>query len=125
MSHTNFSKNLKSIRLNAGKTVQEVSAHLTSLGFKAAVQTVYGWERGVSQPTPDVFLEMCSFYEVTNIFYSFGYSSVSLDLTRDESNLIQGYRSLDPRGQSTVRATLEHELQVSRRGEADKISHGA
>lgn len=65
-------KKLREMRINAGKTVQEVSEYLKSVGHKAATQTIYGWERGHSQPTIDAFLEMCKFYGITDIFSHFG-----------------------------------------------------
>ena len=42
-------KKLREMRINAGKTVQDVSEYLKSIGHKAATQTIYGWERGHSQ----------------------------------------------------------------------------
>lgn len=71
MNDADFGKVLRKMRTDSGKTVPEVSAHLTSLGFKAATQTVYGWERGLSQPNPDPFLAMCKFYGVTDILSYF------------------------------------------------------
>lgn len=65
-------KKLRELRIQAGKTVPEVSEYLKSVGCKAATQTIYGWERGHSQPTIDTFMEMCIFYGVTDIFSHFG-----------------------------------------------------
>lgn len=67
-----FGKKLRELRIQAGKTVPEVSEYLKSVGCKAATQTIYGWERGHSQPTIDTFMEMCIFYGVTDIFSHFG-----------------------------------------------------
>lgn len=72
MNDVDFGKVLRKMRTDSGKTVPEVSAHLTSLGYKAATQTIYGWERGLSQPNPDPFLAMCKFYGVADILSYFG-----------------------------------------------------
>lgn len=72
MNDTDFGKVLRKMRTDSGKTVPEVSEHLTSLGYKAATQTIYGWERGLSQPNPDPFLAMCKFYGVTDVLSYFG-----------------------------------------------------
>lgn len=68
-----FGQNLRKIRLDANKTVSEVSEYLTSIGCKAATQTIYGWERGHSQPTADTIMAMCDFYGVKDILGAFGY----------------------------------------------------
>lgn len=67
-------KELREMRMNAGKTVQEVSEYLKSVGHKAATQTIYGWERGHSQPTIAAFLEMCIYYRVTDVLSCFNES---------------------------------------------------
>ena len=72
MNDADFGKVLRKMRNDSGKTVPEVSEHLMALGYKAAIQTVYGWERGLSQPNPDPFLAMCKFYGVTDILSYFG-----------------------------------------------------
>ncbi len=75
MDDINFGKKLREIRINAGKSVPEISEHLTSLGYKAASQTIYGWERGHSQPTADTVMAMCEFYGVEDVLYAFGYKN--------------------------------------------------
>lgn len=67
-----FGQKLKEIREKSGKTVPEVSEYLTSLGIKAAQKTIYGWEHGHSQPTPNTLLKMCRFYGVEDILGAFG-----------------------------------------------------
>lgn len=71
MDNADFGKVLRKIREDSGKTVQEVSEYLTSLGYKAKNVTIYGWERGVSQPSPDPFLAMCRFYGVRDVISRF------------------------------------------------------
>lgn len=79
MENVEFGRALRKMREHSGKTVPEVSEHLTALGYKAKSVTIYGWERGVSQPNPDPFLEMCKFYGVTDILSYFGGGSVETE----------------------------------------------
>ena len=51
---------LKKCRLDANKTVKEISDLLISKGFKASEKTIYSWEAGNSQPSPDALLIMCN-----------------------------------------------------------------
>lgn len=77
MEEQSFESSLKAMRIAAGKTVAEVSAYLVSLGYKASEKTIYSWEAGRSQPTPDPFLDMCIFYGVTDVLGSFGYKKAT------------------------------------------------
>lgn len=73
MDDKEFGSKLKALRTSAGKTVADTSTYLTALGIKASEKTVYSWEAGRSQPTPDTLLDMCDFYGVTDILSAFGY----------------------------------------------------
>ena len=76
-----FGSKLKEIRSSSGKTVPEISAYLISLGYKASEKTIYSWESGRSQPTPDAFLDLCQFCNVVDILNVFGYKK-SPDTTK-------------------------------------------
>ena len=65
---------LKKCRIEAGITVKEISDLLTSKGFKASEKTIYSWENGNSQPTPDALLIMCKAYGVSDVLGTFGYA---------------------------------------------------
>lgn len=65
---------LKKCRLEAGMTVKEISDLLISKGFKASEKTIYSWESGNSQPTPDSLLIMCKAYGVSDVLGTFGYA---------------------------------------------------
>ncbi len=107
---------LREMRIKAGKTVPEVSKYLQSIGLKAATQTIYGWERGHSQPTIDTFIEMCRFYGVSDVFSYFGdVSEISDVISISEREHIKKYRLLDPYGKEAVDCVLDVE---SRRCEA-------
>lgn len=65
---------LKKCRLDANMTVKEISDLLISKGFKASEKTIYSWETGNSQPSPDALLIMCKAYRVTDVLGTFGYA---------------------------------------------------
>ena len=85
MEDKDFGAKLKTVRLSAKKSVAEVSEYLTSLGRKASEITIYIWEAGRSQPTPDTLLDMCEFYGVTDVLAAFGYKKEEpADASADE-----------------------------------------
>lgn len=73
MEEKSFGQKLRDIRIQSGKSIPEVSAYLVSRGKKASEKTIYGWERGHSQPSPDTLLALCEFYDVSDILAAFGY----------------------------------------------------
>lgn len=95
MSEIEFCEMLKKVRKKSKKTVQETSNYLKSLGYKAEKQTIYGWERGVSQPNPDVFLEMCVFYDVEDVLAAFGYKKSSLLKSEDLESFAELKKYID------------------------------
>ncbi len=103
---------LREMRIKAGKTVPEVSKYLQSIGLKAATQTIYGWERGHSQPTIDTFIEMCRFYGVSDVFSYFGdVPEISDVISISEREHIKKYRLLDPYGKEAVDGVLDVETR--------------
>ena len=74
---SSIGETLKKCRLNAGKSVKEISDLLISKGFKASEKTIYSWESGNSQPSPDAFLIMCKAYNLSDILRTFGYTNTS------------------------------------------------
>ena len=62
---------LRKCRIAAGKSVREMSELLTANGFKASEKTIYSWENGNSQPTPDALLVMCRAYGVEDVLGTF------------------------------------------------------
>lgn len=120
MERTTFEAVLKDIRIQAQKTVPEVSKHLTALGHKASEKTVYSWESGRSRPTIDIFLDMCLFYGVTDVLGRFSeIPELSDVISLSEREHIKKYRLLDPYGKEAVDGVLDVE---SRRCEAERVS---
>ncbi len=64
---------LKQARIQAGVSVKEMSELLISKGLKATPNTIYSWENGNSQPTPDALLCMCAKYCISDPLVFFGY----------------------------------------------------
>ena len=73
MSSTAIGSVLRSKRIEAGLSVEQVSDALIGLGFKASQKTIYSWESGNSQPTPDALLAMCDIYKINDVLGAFGY----------------------------------------------------
>lgn len=100
---------LKKCRLESGISVKEISDFLVSKGFKASEKTIYSWESGNSQPSPDALLIMCKSYGITDVLGTFGYSDeepikeepITLaahfegdSFTNEELNKIEEYKKL-------------------------------
>lgn len=68
---------LKKCRLESGKSVKDISDLLISKGFKGSEKTIYSWESGNSQPTPDALLIMCKAYGISDVLSTFGYAEPS------------------------------------------------
>ena len=110
MSDSAFGKKLRELRIEAQKTVPDVSEYLKSVGIKAATQTIYGWERGHSSPPIDIFLEMCRFYGVTDVLSRFkDVPDLEDIISLPERALIKKYRLLDPYGKEAVDGVLDVE----------------
>ena len=96
---------LKKCRLESGKSVKDISDLLISKGFKASEKTIYSWESGNSQPTPDALLIMCKAYGISDVLSTFGYAEPSEpttlaahkdgeDFTPEELDKIEQYKKL-------------------------------
>ena len=115
MDDKNLGNKLKEARIAAGKSVTEISAHLTSLGHKASEKTIYSWESGRSQPTPSALLDTCKFYGITDILTALGYKKPSslvcreVPLSDEEIQIVQDYRNLDVHGKSIVKVVITEE----------------
>jgi len=115
MEADTFDSKLKEVRLAAKRSVPEVSAHLTALGYKASEKTIYSWESGRSRPTIDIFLEMCAFYGLNEILPVFGYSKEKappdLGEAKHEAELLDKYRQLTLRDQAAVDTLVDYWLK--------------
>ena len=74
---SSIGETLKKCRIEAGKSVKEICDLLISKGFKASEKTIYSWEKGNSQPTPDALLIMCKAYGVSDVLGTFGYADIN------------------------------------------------
>lgn len=101
---------LRNLRKNKGYTVREVSRYLISKGFKASEKTVYSWENGNSDPSPDALLSLCELYKVANVLDEFGYSQSVPNVTSYEFEYVQKIRMLDKYGHKAVMETIDREF---------------
>lgn len=114
----NIGNILREKRIESGMSVKDISARLTDKGYKASEKTVYSWENGNSQPTPEALLEMCDAYGIKNILSTFGYNGYkedgSLQLNMNEQDLVEKYRFISknlPSGAETVDFIINQEYK--------------
>lgn len=110
---------LREKRIKAGLSVKDISTRLTDKGYKASEKTIYSWEGGNSQPTPEALLEMCDAYGIQDILSTFGYNGYKKDgsicLNIKEQAMIEKYRSLSKKAQETVSYILDREVTLAKR----------
>lgn len=115
---------LKKYRNEAKMSVKQISDILRNKGFKASEKTIYSWENGNSQPTPDALLVMCNAYGIKDVLAAFGYNGYnddgSLLLSLEEIKFIEKYRSLDDFGQLRVNTVLQWEINHKNHLDADQ-----
>ena len=118
MSSKEIGSILREIRTSRDMDVAHVSNVLISQGFKASVKTVYSWENGNSQPTPDALLALCTLYGISDVLSTFGYKKEaapreSEELSESEYLLIKGFRAALPGDQQTLLHIVERFSQAA------------
>lgn len=103
MPNKNIGSTLKLKRIEKGLSVEQVSSALVAQGFKASPKTIYGWEAGNSQPTPDIFLTMCALYEIADILTAFNYTTKEPPTQSDKLNqLVRHYKDSNDEGRALL-----------------------
>lgn len=112
---------LKKYRNEAQISVKQISDMLVKKGFKASEKTIYSWECGNSQPSPDALLVMCAAYGIKDVLSAFGYESAKNDntliLNNHETELIEKYRTIatrSPEGKKNVDFMIDNEYERCR-----------
>lgn len=115
MKRKSIAEGLKEMRQNAKMSVKEISKILTDKGYRASEKTIYSWESGRSEPSPEVLLNMCTAYHVDDVLLAFGYDGYNedgtLSLNMYEIDIIEKYRTLDTHGKEMVDFTLDKEYE--------------
>lgn len=109
MASKEFSKKLKELRLRAGFSQKQVYEH-----FDIPQSTFSSWEVGKSEPSGDMLLKLCEYYEC-DMLKEFSQENSS-GITYEELKIIKKYRSLSPYDQETVTTLLNrlHDREESR-----------
>lgn len=105
---------LKAQRIGAGISVEHVSEALIKNGFKASKKTIYSWEAGNSQPTPDALLAMCELYGINDVLSTFGYSVPAPAQEQgpdDEQQLIAYYKKASSYDRHAILRFAEYVVQ--------------
>lgn len=102
----------------SGKKQNEFAAFIG-----ASPKTVNGWKEGNRNPTSNLIVPICRFFEITpNDLFEYGNTLNGLD--EREENLIAHYRSLDLDGKATVEAAAVNEhKRVKLEGDSEKAAN--
>lgn len=105
---------LKQARIDAHVSVQEISTILEDKGIKAKRNTIYSWENGNSQPTPDALLTMCERYNISDPLVYFGYlnDNTASDLSSKEIQIALAYRNASAKDKEVVETVLKEYLDA-------------
>ena len=104
-----FGSILKRERIRANISVKEISEKLILKGFKAGISAIYNWENDISQPSPDILLNICREYGIADILDTFGYSGsdlYSFHLTSTGRRIGHLYEIAKPNDQKVVETVL-------------------
>ncbi len=106
----NLAETLKEMRIKAGYSQKEVYEM-----FHIRQSTFSAWETGRAEPSADMLLKLCRLYKVNDLFAAFGYDAYkkdeNLQLTVNETAMIEKYRELDCHGREMVDFTLRKEWE--------------
>lgn len=112
-----FATTIKELRIKAGFSQKQVCEH-----FKVPQSTFSSWETGKAEPSADMMLKLCKYYNVPDVLSAFGFDgynedgSIVLDL--NEIELIEKYRKLDEERKQFLTYILDRELDQMKRLEA-------
>lgn len=106
---------LKSARIASSMTVNEVVEALQLRGIEISAKTLYGWESGHRQPDADIFVSLCSIYNVQSFSEIEKVNSMGAQkISPHEMTLLENYRALDERGRAAIDSAMERELEFIR-----------
>ena len=104
MASKNFSNRLKELRKRAGYSQKEVYEH-----FNIPQSTFSSWEVGKSEPSGEMLIKLCEFYEC-DIVKEFSDINRGI-VTNADLKIIEKYNNLDKHGQEIVNAVLDKEIE--------------
>ena len=90
-------------------SVKTVSEILTEHFSPCADKTIYGWEKGSTQPNSDIFLFLCNLYQIENILEVFGYGISDLEKPKLQPTAFE-YELLKQYREHSVMHTAIHKL---------------
>lgn len=108
---------LKQARKDADVSVPEISRILESRGIRAKPNTIYSWESGNSQPSPDALLTMCERYNIFDPLAYFGYldEMPSDNLSHREKQIALAYRQATEDDRGVVDCALNKYIDVDKK----------
>ena len=94
-----FPDRLRKLRKDNSFTVAEVAEYLSERVKPVSPKTIYGWEKGTSSPSSEIFINLCEMYGVSDVVSTFKQNDEKKDdspmhfLTPKEWALIKEYRN--------------------------------
>lgn len=120
MGKGRIAEGLRDRRQELKLSVKEVAEYLAQEGKPVSTKTIYGWEKGYSQPDADTLMRLCRFYRIANVLAAFGYDEPekkSNGLTPIEKKLVIEYRR-QKKMQPAINKLLDLDV------EEDQDAHG-
>lgn len=104
MASKDFSNTLKNLRIKAGFTQKQVYEH-----FNIPQSTFSSWEIGKSEPSGDMLIKLCEFYNC-DMMKEFS-NPENVLFTADELKLLEKYTALDDIGRQHVDTIIAWETE--------------
>lgn len=104
MASKDFSNTLRNLRIKAGFTQKQVYEH-----FDIPQSTFSSWEIGKSEPSGDMLIKLCEFYNC-DMMKEFS-NQENVLFTADELKMLEKYTALDNIGKEHVNNILEWETK--------------
>lgn len=113
MNTKNIGEILKKARKKANIKVADVSKILKDLGIeKTSIKTIYSWESGKTQPTPDIFLELCKLYNIQDILLEFKQvKSNDYSFSDDTLEVAKAYEKASEKDKRTIKLILDIQVK--------------
>jgi transcriptional regulator with XRE-family HTH domain len=104
MTNNNIGNILRKLRDDKRFTAKKAVNCLYALGFNISEKTLYGYENGIRMPNSDLFMALCTIYEVEDVLGKFGYKDLknAVLFNNEEWELLEHFRIFNKAGQEKI-----------------------
>lgn len=120
MDTNKIAKNLKKYRKAKKLTAQQVSYYLKEHNCSVEARSIYDYESGNRTPNVNVFLQLCSLYECSDVLSDFGYDAKITPDLEDEQSVLREYRKLCDEDKEIVKGFIDIMLNVRNKQDEDE-----